>query len=285
MYYLILLQQLIASSTHIIAKNVLGTIDPTVLLLLRASVASLSFVVFIILKREKLWKLEKKDILLMVLLGILNIPLNQFLFFTSLKHTTAPNVALAYALTPAYVLIISLIFFKSKAKLYNILGIAIAFGGTILILFEKGIDIKSDNFLGNILALLASISWAVYTIIAQKYALKYGAIYSTALAMVFGLIFFIPIFIIVGHPLQLSSISPFSWVQIIYLGVITSGLAYVIWSFALKKLEASKVSVFNNLQPVLTTVAAIFLFDHHLTGQFVAGGILTIIGVVLTQRG
>jgi drug/metabolite transporter (DMT)-like permease len=285
MYYILILQQIIASTTHIIAKNVLLSVPSPLLLVLRASIASLGYIVYLMFKKEKLFRIERKDILGLVILAILNIPINQFLFFISLKYTSPPNVALAYALTPAFILVIAFFFLNEKLSRLKTLGIAIALGGTLLILFEKGVNISSDNFVGNLLALSASLAWAVYTIVGKKYVIKYGAIYTTAVAMLFGLIAFLPIFFIVRPDYSIFQIDVSLWGQIFYLGLITSGVAYVLWYFALKKMEASKLAVFSNLQPILTTVMAIIFLDYTLTGYFIIGGILTIIGVIVTQRG
>jgi RarD protein len=285
MYWAIIIQQIIASTTHIVAKNILMTVPAPILLLLRASIASFSYLVLLIIRKTKFKRIEKQDIFLFIMLAILNIPVNQYLFFLSLRHTSAPNVALAYALTPAFVLIIAFFFLREKISRMKASGIFIAISGTLLILFEKGIDFSSDNFYGNILALLASLAWAVYTIIGKRFVVKYGAIYTTFLAMALGLTAFIPIFIITGTGFDVSSFGTIDWMQIFYLGVITSGVAYVLWYVALKKLEASKLAVFNNLQPILTTIMAMIFFGHELTMMFILGGVLTLSGVFLTQRG
>ncbi len=285
MYYILILQQIIASTTHIIAKNVLLSVPSPLLLVLRASIASTGYIIYLLFKKEKLFRIERKDMFGLIILAILNIPVNQFLFFMSLKYTSPPNVALAYALTPAFILVIAYFFLKEKLSRLKTLGILIALSGTLLILFEKGLNISSENFLGNILALSASLAWAIYTIVGKKYVLKYGAIYTTAVAMWFGLIAFLPIYYFLRPDFALSQIDSALWGQIFYLGLITSGVAYVLWYFALKKMEAGKLAVFSNLQPILTTILAIIFLDYSLTVYFIIGGILTIIGVIVTQRG
>jgi RarD protein len=285
MYWAIIIQQFIASTTHIVAKNILLTVPAPLLLLLRASIATFSYLFLLKIRKMTFKKIEKQDLFLFIILAILNIPVNQYLFFLSLKHTSAPNVALAYALTPAFVLIIAFFFLREKISKTKASGIFVAIGGTMLILFEKGLDFKSDNFYGNILALLASLAWAVYTIIGKRFVVKYGAIYTTFLAMGMGLIAFLPIFFLSGVDFDIAAFSTIDWMQIFYLGVITSGVAYVLWYVALKRLEASKLAVFNNLQPILTTIMAIIFFGHELTALFVLGGCLTLSGVFITQRG
>jgi len=285
MYWILLLQQFLASTTHIVGKSALNTIQAPLLMLLRAIVASITYILFLRVRGVKLIRVKREHLFLFIILGLLNIPLNQYLFFNSLKYTSPPNVALAYAVSPAFVLIIAFLFLKEKISFFKTLGIITAIIGTSLILFEKGIDFSSDNFYGTSLALLASLSWALYTIIGKKFVIEYGAVYTTAVAMVFGLILYLPLFFLSGSLSEITNLSIFDWSQIFYLGVITSGVAYVLWYIALKKFEAGKVSVFNNLQPILTTILSVIIFNHELTLAFLSGGILTILGVLLTQKG
>jgi len=285
MFFILFIQQLIASTTHVVSKSIIGQIQPPTLLLIRAFIASLFFLSLIPVRKIKLIKIEKKDWFYIFLLGVLNVPLNQFLFFTSLKYTSAPNVALAYALSPAFVLIISFFFLNEKATLLKILGIGIAFAGTTFILFERGFDFSSQNFWGINLAIAASVYWAIYTILGKKFVNKYGAIYTNLLAMVIGFLLFIPIFFIVKAPYNYLEFSGIQWLQIMYLGIFTSGIAYILWYYALKKIDAAKVSVFNNIQPVLTTILAIIFLNQNLSMPFVLGGLMTIAGVIITQKG
>jgi drug/metabolite transporter (DMT)-like permease len=285
LYILILIFQLSASGTHLIAKSVTYELHPALLMLLRASIAATVYVIWMLFNRKKLIKIERSDWKTVLLLGLLNIPLNQFLFLTAVKLTTAPNVSLAYALTPAFVMILAISFFNEKASLQKIIGVIIAFTGTLFILFERGIDLSSDNFWGFVIVLSASFFYALYTIIGRDFSIKYGPIYSMGITMISGWILFLPIFFITGVPIELSTISATNWLQVLYLGVITSGVGYGLWYIILTRTEASKAAVFNNLQPVFTTILAVIIFANAVTIPFILGGLLIIGGVITTQRG
>ena len=285
MYFILFIQQLIAASTHVVSKSLTATIDPSVLLMFRALIASLIFSVWILLKRKKLPKIERKDIFTFLILGILCVPLNQYLFFISINLTTPANVALAYALCPAFVLIMEILYLKTKSSALKITGILIAFAGAFLIFFERGIDFSSEYFLGNIIALTAAFAWAIYTIIGKKVIYKYGATYSTGLALIIGYLFYLPIYAIWGDRETISNIQSIDWVKIAYLGAFTSVVGYALWFWVLKKLDASKLSVFNNLQPILTTTLAALFLTQTFTIPFIVGGIIAISGVIMTQKG
>jgi drug/metabolite transporter (DMT)-like permease len=283
MYILIFLQQLIASLTHVLAKNLTEFVHPELVLFYRSLLAALIVTGWIFYKRNHIRKIEKRDIPVLLILSIINIPINQFLFITAIHLTTAPNAALAYALSPAFVLIIAIIFLKENAGILKISGVIIAFAGAFLIFFERGLQLNTDTFLGNILVLIASFSWALYTVIGRNFSRKYGAIYSTSLSMILGFLFYIPIFLLLPVPFHFIEIKIISWLQIFYLGIFSSVVGYVLWYYALKKIEASRVAVFNNLQAVLTTILAVIFLSQIITIFFVIGGVLIITGVIMAQ--
>lgn len=282
---LIILQQLIASFSHIVAKNITADIIPTTVLFIRASIAATVFLVWIFFKKKYKIKIENNDYWKLIILGLINIPINQFLFFQAISRTTAPNVSLAYALTPIFVFIIAFFYLKEKLSIMRLLGIAIAVIGTIILLSEKGLKFTEDGIFGDVLALIASLSWAFYTIIGKQLIQKYNPIYITGLAMIIGFLLYVPIFFLLDVQFQGVEISTINWMELIYLGTFTSAIGYAIWYYALTKIDASKLSVYNNLQPALTAILALLIFGTPITLIFIIGGTLIIVGVFITQRG
>jgi len=185
-YFLLIFQQFIASTTHIFAKNLTFELPPTLVLLARSFIATLLFIAILLLRKQYPFSVQRKDIPKFILLGILNIPLNQFLFFVSIKLTTASNVALAYALSPVFILLIAVLFLKEKVTFLQVLGILLSFFGIGLILIEKGISFRSEYFIGNLVAIAASISWSLYSTYGKPLIKKYGSIYTTSLGMFLG---------------------------------------------------------------------------------------------------
>lgn len=278
-------QQLIASFTHVIAKDITDDMSPEIILFYRALFVCLAFLIWMGFNRRRIKKIEKKDIITLIILGALNIPINQYLFFTAVHLTGAPNVALAYALSPVFVLIIAIIFLKERAGIQKVIGVILALLGIFLVFSEQGFDFSSDAFLGNILILTASLSWALYTVIGKNFSRKYGAFYATALSMFMGFALYIPIFIFSSARIDIGKVDSVQWLQLLYMAIITSGLGYGLWYWALERTEASRLAVFNNMQPVFTTILSIIFFAQDITMFFIAGGVIIISGVILTQRG
>ena len=289
-YLVLFIQQLIASSTHLIGKSLTTDINPLLVVLLRACFTISAFGIWIFFNRKRLPAFDRADLPRLMLLGLINIPVNQLLFLSGLKHTTPPNASLLYALTPAFVFAIALVRRTEKATLWKLLGIGAALTGAAIVLFERGVDFGSEFFLGNVLVFFASLSWAFYTIMGRRFIVKYGAFYATALTMFSGFAMYLPVYFVSQlffTPVEtsLADISPSLWLQLFYIGVITSGVGYGLWYYALSRIEASKVAVFNNCQPIMTTVLAIVFLSQTPTPIFLVGGTIAIIGVILTQKG
>lgn len=283
-YLLLLVQQLIASGTHLIASSLTSEVEPALALYFRSLIVCLAFGTFFLINKKQIKKIERKDIGVLVIMGLLNIPMNQFLFLSALEKTSPPNVSLAYSLLPAYVLIIAAIFLGEKLRLLKSIGIILAVVGTIYLISDKGFDFSSESFQGDILALLASLSWAVYTIIGKNFSKKYGGVYATALSMFMGTLLYQPVFFAQGIDLSIQNISPKNWFQLFYIGAITSGAGYAIWYYALTKIEAGKVAVFNNIQPIFVTILSVIFIGHEVDFKLIVSGALIIGGIYLTQK-
>ena len=175
-------------------------------------------------------------------------------------------------------------FFGEKTTVRKTIGIVIAFLGTILVLFERGIDLQSSFFLGNMLELAAAVSWAWYSLLGQRLAQKYGAIYATALTMISGMGWYSLIFPFLPTTTPLLEVSRMTLFYSAYLGLLVSVVGYWLWYYALARIPASNVAVFSNLQPVLVTIATVIVFGTSPSLLFFVGGVFVLAGVLFTQR-
>jgi drug/metabolite transporter (DMT)-like permease len=101
--------------------------------------------------------------------------------------------------------------------------------------------------------------------------------------MICGAVMFSPIGIISSIHFPFSHLSTMDWAGVLYLAVGTSILGYLLWYHALSRIEASKVAVFANAQPVFATILSLIFLDYTITPAFVIGSILTIFAIYITQ--
>lgn len=281
-YPLIVTGQLIAAGTFPLAKVAINHFGPFTLALVRfvlASVVMLGIVKF----TGRLRPIDRSDWWRLAWLGLLAIPLNQLLFLYGLKFTTPGRSALYYGATPAFVFMMAIWYLKEKVTLFKVIGIVVSFLGVTAILRAGRFD--SDILFGDILVILAVIAWAGYTIFGKPMIAKYGAMTMTAYALAVGTLMYLPFGLIFALRFDYTSVPIEAWLALLYIAILTSVVAYTIWYWALGKMEASKLSIFQNLQPVMAAVLSVLFMGESFGTEFYIGGALVLIGVILTQRG
>ena len=114
---------------------------------------------------------------------------------------------------------------------------------------------------------------------------EYGALTGTGWAMIAGAALALPLGPLRASELaRISELSGLAWLGIAYLVAITSVVSYLLWSYGLKRLEAARVAVFTNLQPVATALLAWLILGEQIGLAAAVGGGLVILGVTISQR-
>ena len=283
-YIILAIQQLISGGTHIVAKVVVADVNPAALTFMRSIIASAGLLAVFWTRWGPL-RIERRDWGRVALMGFLGISLNQFFYLYGLRYTTAANGALLYAATPVFVLLLSHFFLKESISLRKTIGIVLAFTGIAIVIFERGVDLSSGYALGNVLILVAVLGWTLAMIVGKELIVRYGALRTTAAMMTAGAAIFTPFGLFATFQVPFNSLGILDWTGILYLALGTSILGYLLWYHALGRIEASKVAVFANGQPVIAAILSLVFLDYTITGSFVTGSIITIAGIAVTQRG
>jgi len=283
-YAVLLVQSFLAAGTHIVAKVIVQTVDPQTLTLTR-SLFAMPIMVALLFLRGTLRRVERADYRLILYLSILAIPVNQFFYLYGMRFTIASNAALLYATTPIFVLLLSRWFLGERLTQKKLIGVCLGFTGVTMVIFERGLSASMEHVWGNLIVFVAVLAWALYTVYGRRLIRKYGAIEATSLTLIVGTIAFVPIGLLPMLQYPFSSLTTNGWLQILYLSIGTSVLGYLLWFYALGRVEAGKVALFTNLQPILTTVLAVVLLGQDVTIAFVVGGCIAITGVIVAQFG
>jgi drug/metabolite transporter (DMT)-like permease len=139
--------------------------------------------------------------------------------------------------------------------------------------------------LGDLSILLAVIAWSAFAVGGKRLAERYGPTLGTGWVLLVGTLIYLPIGFGLGDLSRFRGLSAGAWVGVGYLVVMTNVVAWLLYSWALSRAEASRVAVWSNLQPVLTALLAWAMYGERLTAQLAAGGAMVLLGVMLTQRG
>jgi drug/metabolite transporter (DMT)-like permease len=287
-YIILIIQLLLSGGNYIISNAATQTIPPPNLTFLRSIISGIVYLLYMFYAGLP-FKYRGRDLGLLLFLSLISVSLNQFVFLYGMKYTTATEGALFYALTPIFVMLLSRRYLNEKITLVKVVGTAMAFIGVVVVILSKGsfgkegFHLEIVHLKGDALIFFAVMAWATYTALGRKLIVKHGAMNSTVFTALIGTVMFAPVGIWSSVGYNYFSLSSGQWMQVLYLSLGTSIAGYVLWYYALGKIEASKVAVFTNGQPVVTAILAYIFLKQGISPAFALGALITIGGVVITQ--
>lgn len=229
-------------------------------------------------------RVDKKDFPLIISCAIFGVAINQMFFFMGLKYTTPINASLIMTTTPILVLITSAIIIKEKITIQKMIGIALgAIGAIILISFGKELSFKQDQIYGDIMIFINAVSYGIYLVLVKKLMIRYHPITVIKWVFTFGIFMVIPFGIKDFLAVQWIDFTPVIWGSIAYVLVGATFLTYLLNAFALNIVNASVVSIYIYLQPLLATTIALMMEKDELGIVKVIAAVFIFIGVYLVS--
>ncbi|RCW63005.1 DMT family transporter [Saliterribacillus persicus] len=285
-YLLLILAAIFYAGNLIVGKPVTQEIPPITLSFFRYLIAAL--VIFPIGYREWknnriLWKKEWKAILSLSISGL--VLFNIFVYL-ALNYTTSINAGIVEASTPIFTLLLTFILFKERVTRMQLLGVFISLFGVFVVITKGSLEVimSLEVNIGDLIMLLAMITWAVYSIFIKQHTWKFPTYGALLVMSVVAIIIFIPLTWI-----EFNSWSEITWswnvvLGLLYLGIFPSLIALVAYNKGVQAIGPSRASIFLNLIPVFTMIGAVIFLKEQLTFIQVGGAFLVIFGVLITNR-
>jgi drug/metabolite transporter (DMT)-like permease len=228
-------------------------------------------------------------------MGLLGVTLFFALQNWGLVYTSAANAAIVLSAIPALTAIVGRVALGEPVGFMRGLGILLSMAGVAVVVTGgspggsypaavRGLG-RSSNLLGDLLVLGAALCWALYTVLGRRVVARLPHAVVTAHTIAWGTLFLAPL--AVGEILLqgVSWPSARGWAALLFLAVAASGLAFFLYLFALTRLKAGEASVYVNLSPVVTLVAARLVLAEPITLLQLVGAALVLSGVYLSERG
>ena len=275
-----LLTIIIWGTTFISTKILLVDFQPVEILFFRFIMGLLALLA---VYPHRLKGTTRRQELTFVVAGLCGICLYYLLENIALTYTLASNVGVIISVAPFFTAILShLVMKEEKLRANFFLGFVVAMAGIFLISFN-GSKLEL-NPMGDLLALLAALIWACYSVLTKKISsFGYNTILTTR-RVFYGILFMIPALFLFDFKLELSRFAnPVYLLNIIYLGLGASALCFVTWNFAVKVLGAVKTSVYIYMVPVITVVTSVLILHEKITVMAGAGTVLTLAGLFLSE--
>jgi drug/metabolite transporter (DMT)-like permease len=198
----------------------------------------------------------------------------QFLFITSTKLTTAANSIFLQYTAPIYVVLLAYWFLHEKPSRSGWIAMGIIFPGLLLFF---GDELSPEGFYGNILAALSGVTSAVMMVSfrPQKDGSPEDSILIASLVIA-----------IFGSPSILKeSWTVISWLSIAYLGVMQIGLAFILFTKAIKQIPALEANLIGTLEPILNPVWVFLFLGERMGKSALLGGLVVLGGVIVNAIG
>lgn len=270
---------LIYGVNYSIAKWIMPDyVDPFGLVVMRAIGGVLLFWLFALtVKREKI---ERKDMIRLMLSGMFGVAFNQMMFLAGLNFTTPIDASIIMTLNPVVVLIAALILLGEKITWRKIVGIILGGAGAILLILSTGkISFDSDHFVGNLLMLGNTTSYAIYLVIVKPLMKKYHPITVIKWVFLYGSLIIIPAGFNEFSTTAFETFTTEVWLSIGYVVIFTTFFAYLLNIIALNWVSPTLASTYIYSQPVIAGVVAIIMLQDEITWIKIISTALVFAGV------
>lgn len=267
-------------STFISSKKLLGLYSPSQIMLTRFLLA---YCALWFLRPRKL-PLTRRQETGFFLLGIFGCSLYFYTENTALTYTLASNVSIIVAAAPILTAILAHFSGEEPFSRGTLLGFLAAFTGVVLVVCN-GTFVLKLNPRGDFLALGAAVCWAVYSVLLRKLGGELDPILVTRRTLFWGILTALPMVLLEGNPYPAASLlTPSIAGNFLFLGLIGSGLCYVLWNKAFRLLGVVATNNFIYLNPFVTIVTARLFLNEPISPLALLGAVLITVGVVVSQN-
>ena len=257
-------------------------IQPTEIYIIRFVIA---YLVILALTFRKIMSDSLKDEVLFMICGLCGGSIYYIGENTALQYTLVTNVSLLVTLSPIITVLLTKLMYKTEQLSKGfIVGSIIAFIGVACVIFNSSFNIEVKP-LGDLLSIFAAVSFAIYCIVVKKLNARYDTLFISRKIFFYGVVTALPFLTFQDHFMDFAILKePVVWMHILFLGVVCSMLAFILWNEAINKLGASRASNYLYFSPLITLIASVWLLNENVSIVGYIGCALTIGGVIVSEK-
>ena len=230
-------------------------------------------------------KVERRDLMVIMLGGLMGFVVSQTLTAESLNYTSPVYFSLIATLTPVAVMLMAALFIGERITGLKFLGVLLGIAGAVLmVVMGQTSGSGSNDLLGITLAILSVLTWAIYMIITRKVAQKYSPVTQMKYVFLISAIVTVPLAWPELSEQRLYSTATFGWdgaLEMAFIVLMATVLGYFLIPYAMKYLSATTVSIYTNLQPMVASFVAIAIGQDRLTWDKPVAAILVLLSAYI----
>jgi len=267
---------------YVVVKVVVAVIPPLELVWIRYVIAILALVIIGLIKRQS-WRISKCHIPLIVAIGVIGNAISIVTQEYGTMLSSAQMGAIITSSTPAFMVIFARLILKEKLNIKKGVSVCLATIGVLLIVGNGHINMSSQ--LGGISLLMAALTWALMSILIKRVPSSYSPVVVTTYSILVAILVLTP-FVYKGlGEIHISKLTdPTIGGGLLYLGIVSTALAFILWNRGLQLLNALSGGLFFFFQPLVGTLLGWLLLGESIGGTFWIGSFLILSGVLLVIK-
>jgi drug/metabolite transporter (DMT)-like permease len=257
-------------------------LSPVNLTLLRWMIVSAGFLVLYPAIVKPKSKFERKDFPRLLLVAMTSVVIYHLALNAAETTVDASLAGLLISLAPLTTVILSSVVLHEKVGRVVWVAVALAVVGAAAI-SSPDVSFSSGSLAGPPLVVVAALSSAVFTVASKPLVAKYGPFAIAAWSAFLGTAILLPL-ASQGLVAQAESLSAYGWTAVLYLAILSTVLANLIFYTLVQNTQLSKLGVQLYLVPLVSAVGGILILNEGIPATTVAGGALLLVGVALATR-
>jgi drug/metabolite transporter (DMT)-like permease len=234
-------------------------------------------------------KFSPRDLWTFAYLGFFGVSVNQFCFTLGLRYTNVTHSSIIVGMAPIYTLTLAVLLRLERLTWRKAVGMAIAFTGVAILASATGLSHHSPTLMGDVITVCGSLGFAMYVVLGKRVASTYNALTMTTWNFIFGSALLLPVALQQAVAMRFfftwREVPWQAWACVVFTGLLSSTVAYLLYFWLLRYLEASQLASFSYLLPVSASGLSIVFLGERGSWLELVGGVLALLGVYWVEAG
>jgi drug/metabolite transporter (DMT)-like permease len=238
-----------------------------------------------VLLQRKAWPRDWTAWSPFLLLGITSVAIPFFLITWGELSIDSAVASILNATVPLFTIIIAHLFLHDdKMTPQRVLGLFIGFIGVIVLLSEDLTAGAQSSILGQAAVILASIFYAASSVYARRKTQSAPGLVRGAAPLVSATVIMWLAVPVLESPFKIPQL-PVTWMAILWLGILGSGLALILWYYLLHEIGPTRTGMVTYIFPLGGVILGVIFLNEHLSWQLAVGALLIISSIVVVNWG
>jgi drug/metabolite transporter (DMT)-like permease len=267
---------------YVVSDELLKVVSPFTLLTMRFALGLVVLAASLAAQGKLI--IPIRDAVRLAIVGIVGFGISVGAQFVATDLSTSMNTVVITSASPVFALVFAWLILREKLSVVRFVAVGIALVGVLFVLDLSQFDLRSEVLVGNLVAVFAAVTWALYSVLVRRVSRNFGTLTITCYVALGGLIMATPLALAELATTPVPPLNVNHLLGVAYLGIVATALSTWLWNRAFALVEAGIASLFIFAQPLVGVILSAVLLDQPITAGLLLGGALIAAGVFLSLR-